>query len=95
MALAVSWISSAVLGGRGAGQWVTEVRGVYFSVKSKNPPDSSTRSTAPVVRVSRPRTAHPTSAPGIASSTSARLSYRKASSKAEGSSSSRSTRLTP
>ena len=43
---------------------------------------------------SSPRAPKPAAVPP-ASSTSARLSYRKASSKAEGSSSSRSTRLTP
>ena len=86
MVLAVCLICSAIFCGILAGTWIAEVFKVYFSVKLKNPPDSSISSTSPTVKSSSPNMAQPTSKPEIHSSTITRLSYSKASSKAAGNS---------
>ena len=66
--LAVCLTAWAVWGSTRAGTWMAEVFRVYFSVKSKNPPESSISSISPTSSSRVPMTAQPTSKPGMVSS---------------------------
>ena len=57
MVRAASCTRAAASGGMRAGQWMAEVLRVYFSSKSKKPPDSWISSTRPTVSSSLPSTA--------------------------------------